>query len=519
MAGVEYSFTYLVKETLRFMQDSMFPIKIVADDTPTTAYAGLLSYLELWAKLGMPKIIDETVGICGSQGWTDRQVVLACVLLNLAGGDCVSDIDKLENDAGLCRMFRAMEMRDLPRRTRRDVERRFRAGRGRTFPAATQISTFLETCHYAEEEKKRAEGKAFIPQANDALLSLRGLNRALAARLQQMAPQTSATLDGDATLLETSHREALFCYKGYRAYQPYNVWWDEQQIVLHSEFRDGNVPAGHDIVRVMRDALDALPAAVKTIYTRQDTAAYQTDFLAWCEREQEHPEYGRILFTISADVTPDLRTAVLKEAQWTPMPGKGKGHPEREYTEFTFVPISHAKLSDIQEPFRFIAIRERLHNQLSLFENGEADTSGLPFPTLIVDNVCYKLHAIVTNRRDEDAAELIRWHYKRCGKSEEAHAVMKDDFTGGQMPSGKFGANAGWWALMILSMNLNRIIKGLMGQGWSRKRMKAIRFDLINQPGRVVSHARSFFLRTHDTVAQRLLNLREAILGLQPAPV
>jgi hypothetical protein len=35
-------------------------------------------------------------------------------------------------------------------------------------------------------------------------------------------------------------------------------------------------------------------------------------------------------------------------------------------------------------------------------------------------------------------------HRERCGKSEEAHSVLKEDLAGGQMPSNLFGANAAW---------------------------------------------------------------------------
>jgi hypothetical protein len=51
---------------------------------------------------------------------------------------------------------------------------------------------------------------------------------------------------------------------------------------------------------------------VEQVYMRQDTAAYQTEVMAWCEREREHPQYGRILFTISADVTAALREEISK---------------------------------------------------------------------------------------------------------------------------------------------------------------------------------------------------------------
>lgn len=61
--------------------------------------------MDLWRRVEMPSVVDETVHIRGPQGWLDRQIVESLVLLNLAGGDCVTDMDRLEADAGLCRMF------------------------------------------------------------------------------------------------------------------------------------------------------------------------------------------------------------------------------------------------------------------------------------------------------------------------------------------------------------------------------------------------------------------------------
>jgi hypothetical protein len=126
---------------------------------------------------------------------------------------------------------------------------------------------------------------------------------------------------------------------------------------------------------------------------------------------------------------------------------------------------AQAVLTGVEEAFRFIAIREKMSDQLSLLEqDGNA-----PFPVMTMANIQYKLHAIVTNRRDEPAEELIQWHYERCGKSEEAHSVMKSDFAGGQLPSAKFGANAAWWALMILSMNFHTIMKReVLGDKWAK---------------------------------------------------
>ena len=58
--------------------------------------------------------------------------------------------------------------------------------------------------------------------------------------------------------------------------------------------------------------------------------------------------------------------------------------------------------------------------------------------------------------------ELIWWYRKRCGKSEEAHSVMKEDLAGGKLPSCLFGANAAWRHIMILALNLNSAMKRLV---------------------------------------------------------
>lgn len=78
------------------------------------------------------------------------------------------------------------------------------------------------------------------------------------------------------------------------------------------------------------------------------------------------------------------------------------------------------------------------------------ETSSLPFPTISLNKEQYRLHGLVTDL-DWEGSDVINWLYQRCGKSEEAHAVMKDDLSGGVFPSGGFGENAAWWWIMILA--------------------------------------------------------------------
>jgi len=71
-----------------------------------------------------------------------------------------------------------------------------------------------------------------------------------------------------------SKESALYCYKGYKSYQPLNTRWAEQEIILHTEFRDGNVPAGYEQLRVFKQALECLPSTIKQVRLRSDTAGY-----------------------------------------------------------------------------------------------------------------------------------------------------------------------------------------------------------------------------------------------------
>ena len=169
---------------------------------------------------------------------------------------------------------------------------------------------YLSAFHDVEEEKKRVEGKAFIPAPNEHLRGLVEVNQGVAAFVQKRTPQKTATLDQDAVLVETAKRDALFSYKGFKSYQPLNTWWAEQQIVFHTEFRDGNVPAGYEQLRVFKEALAMLPEGVEKVRLRSDTAGYQHALLRYCEKGED-ARFGRIEFAIGADVTPEFKKAVL----------------------------------------------------------------------------------------------------------------------------------------------------------------------------------------------------------------
>jgi len=175
--------------------------------------------------------------------------------LNLAGGDCVEDIKKLEADDGFCEVLKKAELHGLQRKVRRALLRRWRKERTRTVPSPTSIFRYLAKFHNEGQEEIRQPGKAFIPAANAHLDALARINSDLSSFSHFQGAEKIATLDMDATLIASGKESALYCYKGYKSYQPLNTWWAEQGIVLHTEFRDGNVPAGFEQLRVLKQAL------------------------------------------------------------------------------------------------------------------------------------------------------------------------------------------------------------------------------------------------------------------------
>jgi hypothetical protein len=175
-----------------------------------TAFAGLPVYLDLAHVVGLRESIEAHVGVRQrGQGWTDAQMVLSLVLLNLAGGDCVEDLCILEGDEGFGRVLKRVESYGMRRGERRQLERRWRKECRRAVPSPLSVFRYLSWFHDPEEQNRGEAHKAFIPKPNVHLEGLLMVNRDLLSFIQSRSCERVATLDIDATLVETSKKEAL----------------------------------------------------------------------------------------------------------------------------------------------------------------------------------------------------------------------------------------------------------------------------------------------------------------------
>jgi len=92
------------------MAQGVLPFKYEEEkkDTGMTGLAGLPVYMDLASVMGLQESIERHLHI-KQQSWTDSQTLISLILTNLAGGDCVDDLRKLQGDSGFCKILRRME--------------------------------------------------------------------------------------------------------------------------------------------------------------------------------------------------------------------------------------------------------------------------------------------------------------------------------------------------------------------------------------------------------------------------
>src|SRR6266851_1727523 len=332
-----------------------------------TALGGVPLVVQAFRSLGLPVLVKQQVRIKERQrGYDEATLVESFVILNAVGGECLDDFVRLREDAGLSEMV------------------------GHPIPSPSVARKFLYEFHEEaklEEAKQRRtpEQIAYIPEETEPLVGLGVVNRELVRELGRRCPdQRIATVDQDATIIESRKQEALRAYEGERGYQPMLAVWAEMNVVLADEFRDGNVPAAYQGLAVAQAAYAALPSTVTEFYYRGDSACHEHELVDWLrdEKREEGPQ-GFIGFAISARMSPALRTAVqaVGEGHWEPY-GKPDAEVIRECADVLFVPNEHREHKDL-EPLRYVAVRIR-RRQGGLLEEAVED----------------KHFAVLTNLRD-----------------------------------------------------------------------------------------------------------------------
>ena len=255
--------------------------------------------------------------------------------------------------------------------------------------------------------------------------------------------------------------------------------WAEARAVLATEFRDGNVPAGKDPLACAKLAFAELPADVRELGFRGDSACDNRELLAWLDDEgrADGPK-GVIRYAVSARMEPALAAAArgVGEKAWRTF-GTDADGTLKQWADLDYVPGLPCERKGAG-PRRYVGLRF-LKPQGELFDDGHDR----------------KHFAIVTNRA-EDGAKVVEWHREKAGTVEHVHDELKNELAAGRMPSQKFGANAAWFALNALAYNVMAALRAADPEPEGRaRRARSVRYHLLLVGARLSRLSRKIVLR------------------------
>lgn len=472
-----------------------FTVQPVPDAADHTGRAGLTVVAEALRGFRVDDAVRRHVQVKQRQrGFSEYDTVESIVMLLAAGGEHMEDMDLLREDGGLCRMM------------------------DRSFPSADVVRDFLMASHdeslivRAAKAAEAAGEKSYIPEENEVLQGLGRVNTDFVRAAGTPESGTCATIDYDATVINSHKREAKFHYKGERGYQPPIGVWVEQDLIVVDQFRDGNVPAGKDNLPVIRRAFAALPSWVTERKFRGDSACYEEPVLKWLAAEDRADgPTGRIAFTVSADMTKELRAECKKvlepgapaaegRPRWA-MLDDTRGDETVEWADVEFTPGDWPKTA---APLRYVALRF-CAQQGRLYD----------------DDQTVKYLAVVTNKK-ERGDQVVQWHWGKAGTVEHVHDETKNGLGAGTLPCGEFGANAAWFRLNVLTYNVLSMLRHRgLPEEFANAKVKRLRFLVFNTLASLTTHARQLFTRLAETVVgrSRLRRLRAWLRNLRRAAV
>jgi Transposase DDE domain group 1 len=415
-----------------------------ADAHGICSHAGVVLLAELADRLGLTAELGRraNLGLVRPGGGLahDRGAVLRDLVVLLAdGGDCVSDLASLRDQAGLF-------------------------GRVCSTPTAWRVVGQVAT----------------DPRGIAALWSALARVRAR-AWAAGAAPAGPLRLDLDATLLDAhaDKQGAAGTFKHGFGFHPLVCWLDRGDgtgEALSGILRPGNAGSNtaQDHIDVLAMALLALPKPVRgqPILVRADTAGATHAFVNDLARRG-------LGFSIGFPIDADVKAAILAAPAdaWQPAAdAHGRQRPGAWVCE-----LSWLDLGGWPEGTRAICRRERPH-------------PGARHKMTFTDQHGNRFQVFITNQQDPDIARLEGRHRPHARVEDRIRCSKATGLR--NLPFADFDANDVWLTLVAIAQTLVCWAQALLLDGDLKvAEPKTLRYRLWHAAGRLVHHARRVILR------------------------
>ncbi len=449
-----------------------------------TGLAGLAAVDELTERLAMVGELDAGIGPIKqrARGLSGGQLLLGMASAQLAGQDCLAGLDRIRADAGSA-LLRAAPV--APSTTAGALARRFGPAQ------LTGIETALHGIY--------TRWLTSVPAAVRTPLVLR-----------------HPTIDLDASDIEVygkTKQQVGWTYAGVRAGRVHLASWAQAELPLAADLIAGNDDVRPDAGSLLRRALAVLPAQVCGRPRVRADAGYFDAALATTAVELGCD------FAIAAKRNPAAWRALsaVPDSDWRPARGMANaqvaacdyapaGWPPDTYTIIRRVKIPVDQLSTDPRSRRRRTVDK---DQLALALGGAADH-------------VWAVSFLVTNIPADagDYVGLEAWFRNRTS-IEERFREAKHGSGLNHLPSADPAVNTVWMWAGLLAGALSVMLQALTGLDRQahtpgRARIATLRHQLLNVPGRLITHARGLTLRLPPG-HQRLQAVLKQLRAL-PAP-
>jgi hypothetical protein len=408
-------------------------IEVVFDEPGLVANAGVVTVATLAARLGLERLIDQTVRLVGRVGGAHAgRKVLTLVHTLVAGGSHIDHADMLRaGDTGRVLPFRVV--------------------------APSTLGTFLRSFTFGH---------------------VRQLDRVIAETLKRVwdlgagPGDRRLVVDLDSTITEVfgDHKQgAAYGYTKQLGYHPLVASRADTGEILHARLRQGSSQRGanrfiEELVARVRRA-----GATGEILVRADSGF-------WSRRLIDTLERLKVAYSITVALNPSIRSRIdqIPDRAWVAITYPDGGEAQVASCPYT---TGRGRHGLPPKTVRLIVRRTRLTGHQA---------------TLWPD---WRYHVLVTNRHQP--AVVVDREHRQHAVVELAIRDLKAGAGLSHLPSGHFSANGAWLACAVLAHNLIRWTSHLGDPTTRDQLTVAatVRTQLIAIPGRLVNRAGRITLR------------------------